>query len=67
METRNKRAYTIQIEKNLDNIISKGVEINRKNILDAESIKYKKFPNELFAYDEFGFLDKYKDPKEIKV
>lgn len=66
MQTRNKRLYSVQIEKNLDNIVSKGMEINRKNILDAESINYKRVPNELFAYDEFGFLDKYKDPKEIK-
>ena len=66
METRNKRLYSFQIQNNLDNILSKGAEINKKNILDAESIQYKKVPNELFAYDEFGFLDKYKTPNEIK-
>jgi hypothetical protein len=66
MQNRKQRLYSFQVEQNLDNIISKGIEINRKNILDAESIQYKKVPNELFSYDEFGFLDKYKTPNEIK-
>ena len=66
METRNKRLYSFQIQNNLDNILSKGAEINKKNILDAESIEYRKVPKELFSYDEFGFLDKYNDKNEIK-
>ena len=66
MQTRSKRLLSFQVEKNLDNIISKGIEINRKNIFDAESINYKRVPNELLSYDEFGFLDKYKEPSDTK-
>ena len=66
MEARNKRLYSFQMKRTLDDLISKGAEINKKNILDAETIDYKKVPNELFSYDEFGFLDKYNDKKNIK-
>ena len=66
METRNKRLYSVQIQSNLDNLLSRGVEINKKNILDAESIEYRKVPKELLSYDEFGFLDKYKEKNELK-
>ena len=64
MQARNKRLYSVQEERNLDNIVSKGIEINRKNIFDAESINYKRIPNELLGYDEFGFLDKYKEQSD---
>ena len=66
MEERNKRIYSVQIKRNLDDIISKGVELNKKNILDAETIEYKKVPTEIFTYDEFGFLDKYNEANEKK-
>jgi hypothetical protein len=66
MEARNKRLYSFQMKRTLDDLISKGGEINKKNILDAETIDYKKVPNELFSYDEFGFLDKYNDKNDIK-
>jgi len=66
MEARNKRLYSFQMQRTLDDLISKGGEINKKNILDAETIDYKKVPNELFSYDEFGFLDKYNDKNDIK-
>ena len=66
MQNRNKRFYSIQVKNNLDTIIAKGAEINRKHILDAEEIDYKRTPTEIFSYDAFGFLDKYKDPEQIK-
>ena len=53
-----------KIENELDTLLSKGGEISRKNILQAEDINYKKSPKEIESYDEFGFLDKYKDDKE---
>lgn len=56
----------MQVSLKLDNIIEKGLEINRSNILEAEDIKYKKNKSESESYDEFGFLDKYKDNSEIK-
>ena len=66
MQNRNKRFYSIQVKNNLDTIIAKGAEINRKHILDAEEIDYKRTPTEILSYDAFGFLDKYKDPEQIK-
>ena len=66
MQNRNKRFYSIQVKNNLDTIIANGAEINRKHILDAEEINYKRNPTEIFSYDAFGFLDKYKDPEQIK-
>ena len=60
------KAYLMQVSLKLDNIIEKGLEINRSNILEAEDIKYKKNKSESESYDEFGFLDKYKDNSEIK-
>ena len=60
------KAYSKQVSLKLDNIIEKGLEINRSNILEAEDIKYKKNKSESESYDEFGFLDKYKDNSEIK-
>lgn len=66
MEGRNRRAQTIQIKKNLDEIVAKGGEINRQTIIDAENISYKKVPTQSLYYDSFGFLDKYKDPNHIK-
>ena len=60
------KAYSIKVSLKLDNIIEKGLEINRSNILEAEDIKYKKNKSESESYDEFGFLDKYKDNSEIK-
>jgi hypothetical protein len=66
MQTRNKRFYSIQVKNNIDKIIENGMEINRKNILDAEEIEYKRVPTEVFSYDAYGFLDKYKEPDETK-
>ena len=66
MEERKKRAQSIQIQKNLDEIIAKGGEINRNNIFDAEKIEYIKIPTKSLFYDSFGFLDKYKDESQIK-
>jgi hypothetical protein len=60
------KEYSMQVSLKLDNIIEKGLEINRSNILEAEDIKYKKNKSESESYDEFGFLDKYKDNSEIK-
>ena len=60
------KVYSMQVSLKLDNIIEKGLEINRSNILEAEDIKYKKNKSESESYDEFGFLDKYKDNSEIK-
>ena len=60
------KAYSMQVSLKLDNIIEKGLEINRSNILEAEDIKYKKNKSESESYGEFGFLDKYKDNSEIK-
>ncbi len=65
MNARN-RFYTMQVKNNLDTIIANGMEINRKNIFDAEEIGYKRVPTEVFSYDAYGFLDKYKDPNQIK-
>lgn len=65
MQTRNQRLRSIQIKKNLDNIIEKGTEVNRQNILDAEMINYKRTQNEILSYDSFGFLDKYKEKNDL--
>ena len=64
MIKRNDKIYSTKIK--LDNIIEKGIEINRENILEAEEIKYKRIPQEKEQYDEFGFLDKYKDEEDKK-
>jgi hypothetical protein len=66
MEPRNQRFKSFQVKRTLDDLIERGVELNKKNILDAETIDYKKVENELFSYDEFGFLDKYNDKNDIK-
>ena len=60
------KVYSMQVSLKLDNIIARGLEINRSNILEAVDIKYKKNKSESESYDEFGFLDKYKDNSEIK-
>ena len=65
MQSVNQKLYSIQIKKNLDNIIEKGSDINKKNIIEAEMINYKRAPTEILSYDSFGFLDKYKDKNEI--
>ena len=65
MQSRNKRINSVQIEKNIDNILKNGSEINRQVIFEAETINYNKVPKELITYDSFGFLDKYKDKKEL--
>lgn len=65
MQSVNQKLYSIQIKKNLDNIIEKGSDINKKNIIEAEMINYKRAPTEVLSYDSFGFLDKYKDKNEI--
>ena len=41
---------------------NKGNKVKGNN----EDIKYKKNKSESESYDEFGFLDKYKDNSEIK-
>ena len=64
MQSRNKRINSVQIEKNLDNFLKSGSEINKQIILEAETINYNKVPKEQIAYDSYGFLDKYKDKKE---
>ena len=61
----NNNEYVKKISDKLDNIITKGFEINRNNILEAEDIKYNKSTINSETYDEFGFLDKYKDKNEI--
>ena len=66
MSFRNQRMYSLQIQKTLDNIVQKGMGINKKNILDAEEIKYRNRPTEILSYDSFGFLDKYKDEKDLQ-
>ena len=59
--------YSINISHKLDDIINRGIEINRENILEAEDIKYKSIiKGENNSYDEFGFLDKYKDEENKK-
>ena len=65
MQSVNQKLYSFQIKKNLDNIIEKGSDINKKNIIEAEMINYKRAPTEVLSYDSFGFLDKYKDKNEI--
>jgi hypothetical protein len=65
MQSVNQKLYSVQIKKNLDNIIEKGSDINKKNIIEAEMINYKRAPTEVLSYDSFGFLDKYKDKNEI--
>ena len=37
----------------LDNIIERGGDINRENILEAEDIKYSRLPKNNESYDEF--------------
>ena len=66
MKENNNIEYTKKISNKLDDIITKGFEINRNNILEAEDIKYKKQTISSETYDEFGFLDKYKDSSEKK-
>ena len=66
MKAKNDIEYAKKISDKLDNIITKGFEINRNNILEAEDIKYKKQTINSETYDEFGFLDKYKDVSEKK-
>jgi hypothetical protein len=63
---KNEQAHSIQVSHKLDDIIEKGVEISRNNILEAEEIKYKKNQKETEAYDEFGFMEKYKDEYQKK-
>jgi len=65
MQSANQKLHSIQVKKNLDNLIEKGSEINKKNIIEAEMINYKRAPTEILSYDSFGFLDKYKDKNEI--
>lgn len=50
----------------LDDIIDRGIELNRNDILLAEEIKYIRIPKTKDSYDEFGFLDKYKDDNTKK-
>ena len=66
MKDKNDMEYSKKISNKLDDIITKGLEINRNNILEAEDIKYKKKTMSSETYDEFGFLDKYKDDSEKK-
>lgn len=54
-----KRSYTVHVERKLDEIIQRGGEINRDNILLAEEISYKNSPSEILNYDSFGFVDKF--------
>ena len=65
MQSANQKLHSIKVKKNLDNLIEKGSEINKKNIIEAEMINYKRAPTEILSYDSFGFLDKYKDKNEI--
>ena len=65
MQSRNQRINSVQIENSIDNILKNGLEINKKIISEAETINYRNVPKELIAYDSFGFLDKYKDKKEL--
>jgi len=67
MQSANQKLHSIQVKKNLDNLIEKGSEINKKNIIEAEMINYKRAPTEILSYDSFGFLDKYKDKNEINT
>ena len=64
MSNKNDNTYSTKI--NLDDIIKKGTEINKENILEAEDIKYKTIPQKKESYDEFGFLDKFKEEEEKK-
>jgi hypothetical protein len=65
MQSRNQRINSVQIENSIDNIIKNGLEINKQIIFEAETINYRNVPKELIPYDSFGFLDKYKDKKEL--
>ena len=65
MQSVNQKLYSLQIKKNLDNLIERGSDINKKNIIEAEMINYKRTQSEILSYDSFGFLDKYKDKNEI--
>ena len=65
MQSVNQKFYSSQIRKNLDNLVEKGSDINKKNIIEAEMINYRRAPTEILSYDSFGFLDKYKDKNEI--
>ena len=62
-----KRSNTVYIERKLDDIIKRGGEINRDNILLAEEISYKNSPSEIFNYDSFGFVDKFDQADTIKT
>lgn len=62
----NNKLNSIQIANELDNILAKGGEIDRKIILEAEDINYNSSQNEIESYDEFGFLDKHEDEEEKK-
>ena len=65
MQSVNQKLYSSQIRKNLDNLVEKGSDINKKNIIEAEMINYRRAPTEILSYDSFGLLDKYKDKNEI--
>ena len=65
MQSVNQKLYSSLIRKNLDNLVEKGSDINKKNIIEAEMINYRRAPTEILSYDSFGFLDKYKDKNEI--
>jgi hypothetical protein len=65
MQSVNQKLYSLQIKKNLDNLIERGSDINKKNIIEAEMINYKRTQTKILSYDSFGFLDKYKDKNEI--
>ena len=65
MIRKNDKAYSINISHKLDEIIERGTEINREDILNAEDIKYKRIlQGNNNSYDEWGFLDKFKEKEE---
>ena len=65
MKRKNDKTYSINISHKLDEIIERGTEIKREDILNAEDIKYKRIlQGNNNSYDEWGFLDKFKDKEE---
>ena len=66
MKKNNVKENYKNISTKLDNLIERGGDINRENILEAEDIKYSRLPKNNESYDEFGFIDKYKDESEKK-
>ena len=52
------------IKNNLNNLVSKGGQIKRQDILNAEEISYNNIPPSSILYDEYGFISNKENPKK---